>query len=329
MQAVTYRSLGAAKDVLTLEEIETPAPAAGEVLVELAFSGINPSDVKARSGARPGVTKPAFPVVIPHSDGSGVITAVGKGVDSSRIGQQVYIWNGQWQRAFGTAATHIALPSEQAVALPQGCSLEQGAVLGIPAMTAAYLVHGAGDIAQATVLVQGGGGTVGYLAVQMAAQTGARVLATCSPRDADRVRAAGADVVLNYSDPDLADQILGLTDGRGVDRVIEVEFGQNIDTVCQAIAPQGRIMAYGSANNMTPAIPYGPLMFKAVTIETVLVYILQPAGRALVVSHLDTAFSSDGLIVPIETILPLSDCATAHQKVEAGGRKGAVLLSCR
>ena len=123
MRAVTYSTLGEARDVLTLTEMPTPAPAAGEVLVRLAVSGVNPSDVKSRRG-RPGMTHPPFETVIPHSDGAGVIEAVGDGVDQARVGQRVWIWNGQWQRPFGTAATHIALPQAQAVPLPDDVSFD-------------------------------------------------------------------------------------------------------------------------------------------------------------------------------------------------------------
>ena len=87
----TYSAFGPAKDVMTLVQMDTPIPAAGEVLVELEYSGANPSDAKARAGARPGVTKPAFDVIIPNSDGAGIITAVGQGVDPARIGSRVWI----------------------------------------------------------------------------------------------------------------------------------------------------------------------------------------------------------------------------------------------
>ena len=154
MRAVTYSTLGEARDVLTLTEMPTPAPAAGEVLVRLAVSGVNPSDVKSRRG-RPGMTHPPFETVIPHSDGAGVIEAVGDGVDQARVGQRVWIWNGQWQRPFGTAATHIALPQAQAVPLPDDVSFDTAASLGIPGLTAAHAVFNGGDVAGQTLLIQG------------------------------------------------------------------------------------------------------------------------------------------------------------------------------
>ena len=328
MKAVIYDHFGPAAEVLSLQDLPDPTPGPGEVVVDLAFSGVNPSDVKARAGARPGVTKPPFPQIIPHSDGSGVISTVGTGVDPARIGEKVYIWNGQWQRPFGTAAEKIALPAAQAVTLPEGCSLEEGAVLGIPGMTAAWLIAGSGGVQGQTVLVQGGGGTVGYLAVQMARHAGARVLATCSPRDADRVSAAGAEHVFDYRAPDLAAQILSVA-ADGIDRGIAPEFGANIAVDTEILRPMGRIMAYGSALNMTPELPYGPIMFKAITIETVLVYLLTAQQRAVTQATLQTAFAAGALSLPVASVMPLADSALAHDAVAAGGRAGAILLDCR
>ena len=180
MRAVWYERFGPAADVLETGEADTPSAGPGEVLVRVAFSGVNPSDAKARAGSRPGVTKPPFPRIIPHSDGSGVIEAVGEGVDAARVGQRVWLWNGQWQRPFGTAAEYIALPEAQAVPLPEGVSLEAGATLGIPGLTAAQTVFGGGDVAGQTLLVSGGAGAVGHNAVQLAKSGGATVIATCS-----------------------------------------------------------------------------------------------------------------------------------------------------
>ena len=192
MQALTYRKFGPAQEVLSVETLDDPAPAAGEVLVDVHYSGVNPSDVKIRSGARPGVTAPPFPVIVPHSDGSGIISAVGDGVDPARIGERVWIWNGQWARAFGTCAEKIAIPSDQAVALPAGVDLQTAAVLGIPGLTAAQAVFGGGPVAGTDVLVHGGAGTVGYLAVQLAKWGGAHVIATARGAGLDRATAAGA-----------------------------------------------------------------------------------------------------------------------------------------
>ncbi len=129
MKAVWYERNGPAREVLQCGDIPDPVPGTGEVLVRVHVSGVNPSDWKTRSGSRPMVA----PRVIPHSDGAGVIERVGPGADPSRVGERVWIWNGQWKRPFGSAATYIVLPSEQAVRLPDGTTFEGGACLGLSA----------------------------------------------------------------------------------------------------------------------------------------------------------------------------------------------------
>jgi len=266
---------------------------------------------------------------IPHSDGAGVIEAVGSNIDPARIGARVWIWNGQWQRPFGTAASHITLPSDQAVDLPDAVDFDAAASLGIPGLTAAQAVFGAGDVTGQTILVQGGSGTVSYLAVQLAKWGGARVIATASPRDFDRVRDAGADVVLDYGAEDLSDQILTATSGAFVDQIMEVEFGVNIATNAEVIAPNGRIAAYGSAKEMSPTLPFGPLLFKAATIDILLIYLLPKPKRDQMIAKLHQAFAEGALTCPVDRVFALSETVKAHEAVEAGGRHGAILIDCQ
>ncbi len=328
MKAVTYRAFGPAADVLQIEDMDCPAPAPGEVTVDLQFSGVNPSDVKARAGARAGVTELPYPAIIPHSDGAGVISAIGEGVPRDRLGQRVWIWNGQWQRAFGTAAQQITLPAEQAVALPDDVTMETGAILGIPGLTACHTVFGGGDVAGKTVLVQGGAGTVGHLAVQLARWGGARVIATARGAGLERVRDAGAHAALDFEAPDLAARILAANEGRPVNRIVEVEFGLNIATDTAVIAENGQICAYGSARQMEPVLPFYPLMFKAVTLEMTLIYLLPPAPRAAAIARLHDALQQGGLTCPVAETFDMKDCAAAHRAVEDGARDGAILMRC-
>lgn len=326
MKAAVYRAFGPARDVLEIDELPRPDPGPGEVLVRVAFSGANPSDVKARAGTRPGVTKPAFPTIVPHSDGAGVIEAVGESVDSVRVGERVWIWNGQWQRPFGTCAEYIALPDEQAVTLSEAVGLETGAVLGIPGLTAAQAVFGGGDISGKTVLISGGGGTVGYLAVQLAHWAGAKVIATGSPRDFDRIREAGAEVVLDYRSETLAADILAANDGAFVDESVEVEFGLNIGLVAEVMRPNGRVAIYGSGLNMVPTIEFGPILFKALTMDVILIYLQEEADRLMCIEKLHAALVDGGLRIPVQEIYGLDRVANVHEAVEAGGRAGAVLV---
>ncbi len=327
MRAITYDRFGAAGDVLTLEQLPVPEPGAGDVLVKLHTSGVNPSDIRARSGGRPGVTEPPFPKIIPHSDGAGVIEAVGEGVAESRIGERVWIWNGQWQRAFGTAADYIALPSKQAVDLPGHITFEEGAVLGIPGITACHAVLGGGPVAGKTVLVSGGAGTVGRLAIQVAAASGAKVISTARGQDGlETARQAGAEEAFDYTEDELAEQILEATGGAPVDRIVEVEFGRNVETNTKIIAERGTIAAFGSAKDMTPVLPFYPLMFKAVTIDLVLVYLLSDTERSRVVGDLTDLLERRALDFRISAVLPLQDCAAAHDMIAQGNRSGSVLL---
>lgn len=326
MRAAWYSRFGAPADVIELGEIEIPTPAAGEVRVRLEFSGVNPSDSKARSGTRPGVTKPPFERVIPHSDGAGVIDAVGDGVDAARVGQPVWVWNGQWQRAFGTAAEYICLPEAQAVTMPEGVDLQVGATLGIPGLTAAQTVFGGGDVSGQTLLISGGAGAVGHNAVQLAKWGGARVIATSGASGMERVREAGADEVFDYADPDLAAKITDATDGAGISRAVEVEFGQNAALLAEVLAPLGTIAAYGSGKDMTPTLPFGPLLFKAIKIDITLIYILPDAERVNIIQRLHQALTEGALTPAIDTVYDLDDCAKAHEAVMTPGRAGAVLL---
>lgn len=327
MRAIIYSELGAAARVLSLQDLPTPDPAPGEVLVRLVLSGANPSDVKSRAG-RPGMTTPAFPVIVPHSDGAGTIVAVGDGVSPDRIGQQVWIWNGQWQRAMGTAADYIALPAAQAVPLPEGVSLDAGACMGIPGLTAAEAVFRDGDVAGQTLLISGGAGAVGHNAVQLAAWGGATVIATCAPEAAARVRAAGAQHVLDYRDPDLAARVMDLTGGRGADRAIEPEFGVNAAMLARALRPGGTVAAYGSALNMTPELPFRDYLFKAITVEFLLIYITPMALRMQMIDRLHAALTAGALVPAVHARFALDQTIAAHECIEAGKRAGAVLIDC-
>jgi NADPH2:quinone reductase len=214
MRAATYTELGPAADVLTIGEVETPEPGPGEIRVKLHTSGVNPSDWKARLRGRGGVIP--FAKIIPQSDGAGVVDAVGEGVDGGRIGQRVWVMNGQWKRPFGTAAEYIVLAEKYVIALPDGVDFADGACFGIPFLTAQRAVTFDGDVTGQTLLIAGGAGAVGHHAIQIAKYKGARVLTTVSSAEkADYVLAAGADEAINYRSEDVPARVEELTDGRG------------------------------------------------------------------------------------------------------------------
>ena len=327
MRAIGYSKFGAAQDVFHQQDLATPDPGPGEVLVELHMSGVNPSDVKARAGARPGVTEPPYPFIIPHSDGAGTIAAVGDGVEPGRVGTRVWVWNGQWQRAFGTCASHILLPENQAVAMPEAMTFETGAQMGIPGLTAAHAVFAGGDVRGKRVLINGAAGTVGFLATQLAVWGGAEVFATARGPGLARSKDAGAHHVFDYTTPDLHTHILAASSGP-IDHIVEVEFGINADTNAAVIAENGTICAYGSAKNMRPEMPFYPLMFKAVTLHMALIYLLPDAQRGVAIDRLHQAIEGDALHVPVAEVFAFGDAHLAHQQVEDGAREGGTLVAC-
>jgi NADPH2:quinone reductase len=324
MRAAWYEKNGTAREVLTVGEMPDPVAGPGEVLVRVHASGVNPSDVKSRQGARAPI---AFPRVIPHSDGAGIIAAVGEGVAPSRIGQRVWLYNAQWQRPFGTAASLAALPAAMAVPLPDGVDFAAGACLGIPASTAHNAVFADGPVAGKTMLVTGGAGAVGHYAIQLARWGGARVLTTVSSEaKAAHALAAGAEAAIDYRKQDVAKLVLAATGGAGVDRIVEVELGGNLAVTEKILKTHGVIAAYASMAAPTPALPFYPLMFKAATLRLVLVYLLTAEERAQCISDLTRALEQGALRHAVAKTFPLAEIASAHEAVESGKIMGNVVI---
>ena len=327
MKATWYTKTGEVEDVLNYGEMNAPIPIAGEVSVRIYASGINPSDVKTRAGARGPI---AFDKVIPHSDGAGIIEAVGEGVDLTRVGERVWIWNGAWKRPFGTCAEYICVPSEQAAPLPINVSFEAGACLGIPASTAYFGVYSDGSVEGKTVLVTGGAGAVGHYAIQFAKLGGAKVITTVSgPEKAAHAQSAGADAVINYREGDVAEAIMKATDGNGVDRIVEVEFGGNLEVSNKVLRNNGVIATYGSMAAMEPKLPFYPMMFKGVTLRMFLVYLLSDEARQSTTAGVNEMIGNAKLIHAITETYDLSDIANAHKAVESGKVIGNVVVQIK
>jgi len=325
MRAAYYEKLGPAKDVLKVGDLPKPEPAAGEILVRVKVSGVNPSDVKMRMGTSSAANE--YPRIIPHSDGAGVIEAVGENVRKDRVGQRVWLWNARWQRAFGTAAEYVALPAEQAVPLPDAVDFEAGACLGIPALTAWQAVETDGGVAGDWVLVQGGAGSVGHYAVQMAKLKGASVIATVSsPEKAKRATEAGADAVVNYKSEDLAAKVKELTASRGVERVIEVDLAANIAKLPALVADYGMIVVYGSGAREVP-VGFGPSILGNLGYRFFIVYNQPPELRRQAIAELDQWLTAGQLAHPIGARFPLAEIAAAHEAVESGRVNGHVLVT--
>ena len=316
MRAAIYKSTGPAAEVLKVEELPTPQPGVGEVRVKLAFSGANPSDVKSRSGASNRGWN--FPVTIPHSDGAGVIDAVGAGVDAGFAGRRVWVYNGQWERAFGTAAQYIALPAAQAVPLPGSVSFEAGASIGIPLMTAFHAVAACGSLIGRTVIVAGAAGSVGHYATQLARIAGAHVIALISSEaKAAIAREAGAHETVNYREEDVAARIKALTGGRGASCIIDLDAAGNGKHYAAWLEFGGKAVIYGS-NAKDVSVPFGPMISNFVTMYFFIVYRLPAQQLRETIAGITQLLEAGLLKHPEPAIYALEDIAAAHQRVEAG-----------
>jgi NADPH:quinone reductase len=315
MRAAFYERNGTAREVLKVAEVDTPRVGPGEVRVKLVTSGVNPSDVKSRQGT---TRKIAFPRVIPHSDGAGVIDDLGDGVPKSRIGERVWVWNGQWKRAFGTAAEFIVLPAKQAVTLPENVSFEAGACLGIPAMTAVHAVSLADAARGMTLLVSGGAGAVSQYVIQFAKAKGANVITTISTADkAKAAREAGADHTIDYKRENVGDRVMEITGKRGVDAVIEMDLAANAKLIPSVLRPKGSVVIYGTGPEAT--LPAAFCLVNSIRLQFFLVYELDISARERAVAAITSALKQGSLLNRTEQRThSLADTAAAHEAVEQG-----------
>lgn len=323
MRAAWYTKNGDAREVLETGELPTPVPGAGEVRVKLATSGVNPSDVKSRRSRPLGTER-----VVPHSDGAGTIDAVGDGVAVERVGERVWIWNGQWQRPLGTAAEYIVLPEAQAVKLPSNTDVAAGACLGIPALTAFQAVHLLGDIAGKTVLVIGASSAVGHYVVQIAAQRGARVIGTVgSAEKARHAMAAGAQSTIDYKQESVAERVMALTGGNGVDAIVDMDFSSTVQLIPKGVlVPHGTLVCYGSNAYGDAPVPFRDLLFRSISLRFFLVYDLSPADRQGAIAGLTRLMEEGKLQHTIGARFALDEIAQAHEAVEGGKLIGNVIL---
>lgn len=312
MRAAIYRTTGDA-DVLEVTDIKTPGPGPGQVRVRLHASGINPTDVKSRSGATPRVID-GFQV--PHHDGAGVIDAVGAGIDLGRIGERVWVMLAANGNPYGTAADYCIVREDFARSLPAEISFAQGATLGVPALTAAYCLFADGPIEGQQVLVHGGAGGVGRCAVQLARWAGATVVATASTEAKQQVaREAGAHHVLDYRAADAAEQILAVAPN--IRRIVEVNITDNLD-LDLAVSHPGTVIVVYAADGPDPVLPRRKLMTASVTMEFMLLYNTEREKFARALTLTEQALAEGALTMPPATTYSLEDIAAAHRAQESG-----------
>jgi NADPH:quinone reductase len=328
MIAAWYDRQGPAAEVLAVGELPAAEPGQGEVRVRLRLSGVNPGDIKKRRGWLG--SSMAFARIVPHSDGAGIIEAVGPGVNPGRIGARVWVYGAQSYRPFGTAAQTTVVPSGLAVDLPETVSDEIGACLGIPGITAHRAVFADGPVTGQVVLVHGVRGAVSSIAAQLARWGGATVIGTVrTDADADKDKADKADVadhvVSLRSAGTAADAIRKLAPD-GVDRVVEVAFSANVD-LDAAVVGNGAVVAAYATTTDRPELPFWPMLFANVTIRLLGSDDFPQQAKDAAARDLTSAAADGALSIPVAATVPLAQIATAHELVESGSAAGRVLVS--
>jgi NADPH2:quinone reductase len=323
VRAAWYERKGPAREVLVVGEMPDPEPGPGEVRIRVRASGVNPGDVKKRAGWL------GFPLsdprVIPHSDGAGTIDAVGAGVDLARVGERVWCHGAQSYRPFGTAAELVVVPAGQALELPEAVSFEQGACLGIPALTAHRAVFADGPVHGQAVLVAGAAGAVGSMATDLADWGRATVLATVRrAEDRERARSAGAAHALLLGDGDVAGQVRALAP-EGVQRIVEVDLAANAQLDLDVLASGGVIAAYASSDP-EPRLPFWPLLFANATIRLLGGDDFPPEAREQAARDVVACLRAGRLRARVGARFALAGIAAAHEAVEGGSVRGRVVV---
>ena len=331
MKASWYTRQGKPTEVIQYGEQPTPHAGPGEVRVRLHASAVNPADTNrtvGRSYAMEG------PLIIPNSDGAGVVDEVGAGVDAAWLKRRVWLYNGQrGGRLLGTAAEYIALNVDLVSELPDNTSYHEGACLGIPCMTAHRCVtlfgNGSGDLKGKTVLVTGGAGAVGHYAVQWAKRFGARVIATVSSAEkAAHTQAAGADFVVNYRNEDVVARVREFTANAGVHHVVDVDFGGNLATTLPLLVVNGSIAYYSTKGNPTPTITAPELMRKNLSVHGVLLNGAPHVARQQAQRDIVKWLREGGMQHTVSEVFPLARTADAHEAVEFRPKFGTIVIDC-
>ncbi len=326
MKAAWYEKQGTAKEVIRYQEMPIPELSAGEVRVKIYASGVNPSDTKSRGGW--GGIEQKFERIIPHQDGAGVIESVGESVANSRIGERVWIYEGQLGRAFGTGAEYIVIPSEKAVTLPDNTSFAEGACLGVPSMTAHRAVFADGEVKGQTILVTGGAGAVGNYAVQWGKYGGATVITTVSsPEKAKIAKVAGADHIINYKNEDVVTRIQEITGKkRGINRIVDVDFSRNFFIADAVLRTNGGVAIYSANPDDAPTLPILSLMLRNIIIRTILVYTMPQSAKAAAIKDITTALEAGALSHNIAQLFPLTQVVAAHEAQDSGKMIGKAIV---
>ncbi|MFZ0581536.1 MAG: NADPH:quinone reductase [Candidatus Acidiferrales bacterium] len=318
MKAIVVHEFGG-PEVLKLEEVPTPKPAAGQVLVRVHAVGVNPYDTVMRNGTY--AVKPALPYT-PGSDGAGVIEAVGPGVAKVKPGDRVYMA----KTLSGAYAEYSLALEAQVHALPAKASFAQGAGVWVPYATAYHALHHAAQAhASETVLIHGASGGVGIAGVQLARAMGLTVFGTASSQKGlDLATREGAHRVFDHGKSGYLDEIMKVADGRGVDLILEMLANVNLANDIKLLATNGRIIVIGNRGEI--AINPRELMGRRGSIRGFTLWALTPAEEADIHAGLSAGLENGTLRPVVAKELPLAEAALAHKEIVEPGAAGKIVL---
>ncbi len=318
MKAIQVHEFGG-PEVLKLDEIPTPHPAAGQVLVRIHAAGVNPYDTYMRNGTY--AIKPPLPYT-PGSDGAGTVEAVGSGVATVKPGDRVYVS----KTVTGAYAEYALALESQVHRLPEKVSFTQGAGIWVPYGTAYHaLYHSAQARASETVLIHGASGGVGIAGVQIARASGLTVFGTASSQKGlDLVMREGAHLVFNHGKPGYLDEIMKATGGRGVDIVLEMLANVNLANDMKLLATNGRVIVIGNRGEIT--VNPRDLMSRRSSVRGFTLWALTPPEEADVHAGLIAGLENGTLRPVVGKEMPLAEASRAHVEILQPGAAGKIVL---
>jgi len=326
MKAAFYEKQGAATDVLKVQEIDIPLPGPGQVRVKVVVSGVNPSDIKTRTGFTGGMQ---YSKVIPHQDGAGIIDSVGEGVNFNRINERVWIYEAQYKKNDGSAAQYVVVDAQRAIFLPDDITFEVGASLGVPALTAHYCLFADSDLRGKRILVQGGAGAVGEAAVLLAKWAGAWVAATVRDiEDKQKVLSKGADLVIHMGIENVEDEIRRATNGEGVFKIVEVDLAANFQSDVICLGNNGVICTYSvSTPDQKVKVPILDLIKYNASLRFAYVYTIPEVSKRKAIEDITSCLLEGKYQPTIGLQFPLDQIHQAHEALEMRKVKGKILVT--
>jgi len=318
MKAIRIHQFGG-PEVLKLEEIPTPKPEAGQVLVRIRAAGVNPYDTYMRNGTY--AIKPPLPYT-PGSDAAGTIEAVGSGVKKVKSGDRVYTA----QTVTGAYAEYTLALEDQVHRLPQNISFEQGAGIWVPYGTAYHALHHfAKARAAETVLVHGASGGVGTAALQLARAMGMTVFGTAgTDKGLELVKREGAHQAFNHSKAGCHEEILKASGGRGVDVILEMLANVNLGGDLKLLATQGRVVVIGSRGDVT--ITPRDLMSRRASVRAFTLWAITETEETQIHAGIIVGLDNGTLRPVVGKELPLAEAVRAHKEIMEPGAFGKIVL---